>query len=141
MAIFVILAIMAKLDMAINMGVMGVFLKRSQNADQTRKPFVNWSNGVKVMAKTKNFSDFMAISFVFWANISTGLWDPLGCSDLSQIFFGSSPTGIEWDKIVAEIIITTFVFLRHPNPPTHPEKYGMTSASTANFDYNFNYNF
>ena len=25
--------------------------------------------------------------------------------------------------------------------PTHPEKYGMTSASTANFDYNFNYNF
>ena len=114
MAIFVILAIMAKLDMAINMGVMGVFLKRSQNADQTRKPFVNWSNGVKVMAKTKNFSNFMAISFVFWANISTGLWDPLGCSDLSQIFFGSSPTGIEWDKIVAEIIITTFVFLRHP---------------------------
>ena len=107
MAIFVILAIMAKLDMAINMGVMGVFLKRSQNADQTRKPFVNWSNGVKVMAKTKNFSDLMAISFVFWANISTGLWDPLGCSDLSQIFFGSSPTGIEWDKIVTEIIITT----------------------------------
>ena len=66
------------------------------------------------MAKTKNFSDFMAISFVFWANISTGLWDPLGCSDLSQIFFGSSPTGIEWDEIVAEIIITTFVFLGHP---------------------------
>ena len=66
------------------------------------------------MAKTKNFSDFMAISFVFWANISTGLWDPLGCSDLSQIFFGSSPIGIEWDKIVAEIIITTFVFLGHP---------------------------
>ena len=94
MAIFVILAIMAKLDMAINMGVMGVFLKRSQNADQTRKPFVNWSNGVKVMAKTENFSDLMAICFVFWANISTGLWDPLGCSDLAQNFFGSSPTGI-----------------------------------------------
>ena len=56
----------------------------------------------------------MAISFVFWANISTGLWDPLGCSDLSQIFFGSLPTGIEWDKIVAEIIITTFVFSGHP---------------------------
>ena len=54
----------------------------------------------------------MAISFVFWANISTGLWDPLGCSDLSQFFFGSSPTGIEWDKIVAEIIITTFVKLQ-----------------------------
>ena len=53
MAIFVILAIMAKLDMAINMAVMGVFLKRSQNADQTWKPFVNWSKGLKVMAKTK----------------------------------------------------------------------------------------
>ena len=96
---------------------MGVFLKRSNNADQTRKLFVNWSNGEKVMAKTKNFSNLFAISFVFWANISTGLGDPLGCSDLSQIFFGSSPTGIEWDKIVAEIIITNFVFLRHPTPP------------------------
>ena len=27
------------------------------------------------------------------------------------------------------------------HPATHPEKYGMTSASTANFDYIFNYNF
>ena len=66
------------------------------------------------MAKTKNFANLMAISFVLWANISTGFGDPLGCSDLSKIFFGSSPTGKEWDKIVAEIIITTFVFLRHP---------------------------
>ena len=67
------------------------------------------------MAKTKNFSDFMAICFVFWANISTGLWDPLGCSDLSQIFFGSSPKDIEWDAIVTEIIIKTFVcFFRNP---------------------------
>ena len=56
----------------------------------------------------------MAICFVFWANISTGLWDPLGCSDLSQFLFGSSPTCIEWDMIVAENIITTFVFLGHP---------------------------
>ena len=35
-------------------------------------------------------------------------------------------------------------FPSHPpttHPPTQPEKYGMTSASTANFDYNFNYNF
>ena len=114
MAIFVILAIMAKLDMAINMGVMGVFLKRSQNADQTRKPFVNWSNGLKFMAKTKNFSDFMAICFVFWANILTGLLDPLRCSYLSQILFGSSSTVIQWDKIVAEIISTTFVFFGTP---------------------------
>ena len=49
------------------------------------------------MAKTKKF-----------------LWDPLGCSDLSQIFFGSSPTAIYWDKIGADIINTTFVFLGHP---------------------------
>ena len=115
MAIFVILAIMANFVMATNMAIMGLFLKKSKNADQARKPFVNWSNSVKVMAKTKKFSDFLAISFVFWANISTGLWDPLGCSDLSQIFFGSSPIATEWDKIVAEIIHTTFVFLRHPN--------------------------
>ena len=67
------------------------------------------------MAKTKDFSDFLAISVVFWTNITTGLGDPFGFFDLSQIFFGSSPTGIEWDKIVAEIIITTFVFLGHPS--------------------------
>ena len=93
---------------------MGVFLKNSKNADQTWKRFVNWSNGLKVMAKTKKISDFLAISFVFWAKISTGLWDPLGCLDLSQNFFGSSPTVVEWDKIVAEIINTTFVFMGHP---------------------------
>ena len=83
MAIFVILAIMAKLVMAINMAIMGVVLKKSKNADQARKPFVNLSNGLKVLAKNK-FSNFLAISFVFWAKISTGLWDPLGCSDLSK---------------------------------------------------------
>ena len=31
--------------------------------------------------------------------------------------------------------------LHRHQPPTHPEKYGITSASTANFDYIFNYNF
>ena len=25
------------------------------------------------------------------------------------------------------------------HPPTQPEKYGMTSSSTANFEYNFNF--
>ena len=53
MAIFVILAIMAKLVMAINMAIMGVFLKRSKNAYQTRKRFVNWRNDLKVMTKTR----------------------------------------------------------------------------------------
>ena len=41
---------------------------------------------------------------------------PLRCLDLSQIFFGSSPTVMEWDKIVAEIIDTLFVFFGHPSP-------------------------
>ena len=34
---------------------------------------------------------------------------------VSNFFFGSSLVATEWDKIVAEIIHTTFVFLRHPN--------------------------
>ena len=87
MAIFVILAIMAKLDMAINMGVMGVFLKRSQNADQTRKPFVNWSNGVKVMAKTKNFPDFLAISFYILGQYFNWLVGPLRMLRFVSNFF------------------------------------------------------
>ena len=33
---------------------------------------------------------------------------------MSQFFFDSSPAFIEWDKTVAEIINTTFVFLGHP---------------------------
>ena len=52
-------------------------------------------------------------SFVFWPEISTSLRDPLGCSDLSQIFLVQNAT--EWDKIVAEIIYTTLVFLGHPS--------------------------
>ena len=66
------------------------------------------------MAKSKYTLKSGPFSFVFWPEISTSLRDPLGCSDLSQIFFGSSPIATEWDKIVAEIIHTTFVFLRHP---------------------------
>ena len=68
------------------------------------------------MAKSKYTLKSGPFSFVFWPEISTSLRDPLGCSDLSQIFFGSSPTATEWDKIVAEIIHKTFVFLRHPRP-------------------------
>ena len=57
----------------------------------------------------------MKLGLLFWPEISTSLWDPLGCSDLSQIFLGSSLGATEWDKTVAEIIYTTFVFLGHPN--------------------------
>ena len=66
------------------------------------------------MAKSKYILKSGPFSFVFWPEISTSLRDPLGCSDLSQIFFGSSLIATEWDKIVAEIIHKTFVFLRHP---------------------------
>ena len=65
MAIFVILAIMAKLVMAINMAIMGVFLKKSKNADQAQKPFVNWSNCLNVMAKTKNSPIFLPFPLYF----------------------------------------------------------------------------
>ena len=54
------------------------------------------------------------ISLLFWPKISTSLWDPLGCSDLSQIFFVSSPVATDCDKTVAEIIYKTFVFFGHP---------------------------
>ena len=91
---------MAKLVMAINMANMGVFLKRRKNADHTRKPFVNWSNAVKVMAKTKKFLRF----------------------------YGSSPTVIEWDKIVTEIIITTIFFFRHPTPSSVSPRKTLTAA-------------
>ena len=66
------------------------------------------------MAKSKFALKLGPISLLFWPKISTSLWDPLGCSDVSQIFFGSSLGATEWDKTVAEIIHTTFLFLGHP---------------------------
>ena len=54
-----IIAVMEYYKLASNMAFMGVFLKNSKNADQTWKWFVNWGNGLKVMAKTK-------ISQIFW---------------------------------------------------------------------------
>ena len=65
------------------------------------------------MAKSKFSLKLGPISFVFSPKISMSLWD----LDLFQIFFGSSPAATEWDKIVAEIIHTTFVFLGHPRTP------------------------
>ena len=70
-------------------------------------------------------------------------------SYLSDIYF-------VWEKWFAVFAKLSFDFnynlveswdgyvLNFPNtqpPTTHPEKYGMTSASTANFDNNFNNNF
>ena len=66
------------------------------------------------MAKSKFSQKLGPISFVISPKISTSLRDLLGCSDLSAIFFGSSPADTKWDKIVAEIIQTIFIFLGHP---------------------------
>ena len=79
------------------------------------------------MTKLKFTLKLGPFSFVFWPEISTSLRDPLGCSDLSQIFFGSSLIATEWDKIVAEIIHKTFVFLRHPTPPPTTNFYCQTT--------------
>ena len=83
------------------------------------------------MAKSKYTLKSGPFSFVFWPEISTSLRDPLGCSDLSQIFFGSSPIATEWDKIVAEIIHTTFVFLRHPKDSYMAEKNQTNQTNTT----------
>ena len=82
-----IIVVMEYYELALNMVFMGVFLKSSKNSDQTSKWFENWSNGLKDMAKTKNVSHFLDISFVFWAHISTDMWICLN-------FFGSSPVGL-----------------------------------------------
>ena len=110
------MAVMEWYNMAKNMVVIGVYGKSGENADHPWKR--NWKNcnGSKVTARSKYTLKSRPFSFVFWPEISTSLRDPLGCSDLSQFFFGSSPIATEWDKIVAEIIHTTFVFLRHPKP-------------------------
>ena len=50
----------------------------------------------------------MAISFVFMADFSSGLRDPLKCSDLPQILFSIYPYIVKWDKLVTEIIRETF---------------------------------
>ena len=46
---------------------------------------------VKTYGQIKINSEIMAISFVFWADFSTGLKDPLKCSDLSTKNFGIYP--------------------------------------------------
>ena len=63
---------------------------------------------VKSYGQIKISSNILAISCVFWANFSTGLGDPLECSDLSQIVFGIYPFIIQWDKFVTAIIRVTF---------------------------------
>ena len=51
---------------------------------------------------------------MYFARNFNQLEGPLRMLRFVSNFFGSSPIATEWDKIVAEIINTTFVFLGHP---------------------------
>ena len=75
---------------------------------------LNWSNGLKVIAKRNKSQILWPFPLYFEPKLQLVCgppWDAWICLN----FFGSSPTLMEWDKIVAEIISATFVFLGHPN--------------------------
>jgi hypothetical protein len=57
----------------------------------------------------------MAISFVFWPNLSASLRDPQICSDLHEIFVGVHSNIVEWDNPVAVNPQDPFANLSHPN--------------------------
>ena len=59
------LAITTNLVVVTNMAIMGVFLKKNKNADQTRELFVNRINGLKVTAETKNYLIFWPFTLYF----------------------------------------------------------------------------
>ena len=114
-AILTILAIMAWFNMDLNMVVMDVYGKIRKNLGHQWKR--NWKNfsGSKDIAKSKSESKLGPFSFVFWPRFSTSLKDPLGCSELAEIFFGAYWITNEWDKCVAGKIWVLFDILNHPN--------------------------
>ena len=69
----------------------------------------------KSYGQIKIYTEIRAIFLCIMAQNFNELEGPLRMLRFVSIFFGSSPIATEWDKIVAEIIHTTFVFLRHPN--------------------------
>ena len=85
-AILTILAIMAWLNMVLNMVVIDVYGKIRKNVGHQRKR--NWKNfsGSKDIAKSKSGLKLGPFSFVFWPRFSTSLKDPLGCSELAEFF-------------------------------------------------------
>ena len=89
MAILTILAIMARLNMVLNMVVIDVYWKIRKNVGHPWKR--NWKsfNGSTDMAKWNSTQKLWAFSFVFWPKFSTSLKDPLGFSELAEIFFGA----------------------------------------------------
>ena len=66
---------------------------------------VTHESGIKKTGQIKIDAEIRAIFFCIFAPNWMSLRDP---------FFGSSSLATEWDQIVAEIIHTTFVFLKHP---------------------------
>jgi hypothetical protein len=70
-----IIAVMARLEMAINMVFIGVFSKNSKNSDQQPKRFKNM-NVVKSCDRNKFIAEKMAISLVFSTHLSLHLRDP-----------------------------------------------------------------
>ena len=64
------------------------------SADQTQKRFVNWG---KVLAETKNISDFLGITLVFWVIISTGFREDI-CICLNDFLVAHQQlcSGIRW---------------------------------------------
>ena len=64
--------------------------------------------------QNKFFNQIMAISFVFWPNISASLRDPQICSDLHEFFFGVHSNIVEWDNPVAVNAQEPFANLSHP---------------------------
>ena len=66
------------------------------------------------MAKTKKSQIFWPFPLYFEPKFQLACGTPWDAWICLKFFFGSSPTVVEWDKIVAEIINTTFVFMGHP---------------------------
>ena len=69
---------------------------------------------LKSYGQIKIFTEIRAIFPCILIQNFNELEGPLWMLRFVSIFFGSSSVATECDKIVAEIIHTTFVFMRHP---------------------------
>ena len=74
----------------------------------------------KSYGQKKIYTEIRAIFLCILTQNFNQLEGPLKKLRFVSNFFGSSPIATEWDKIVAEIIHTTFVFLGHPTTTHHP---------------------
>ena len=69
----------------------------------------------KSYSRIKIFTVIRAIFLSILTQNFNELEGPLRMLGFVSNFFCSPPEATEWDKIVADIIHTTFVFLEHPN--------------------------